>query len=178
MVRWICIEDVVEMYSITYDLWSDIIDDMIEAHAPLFEAMRKTAEKIQLSRALVNELKQNGIKEVYDEPWHFLLKLDLYDDGIGGFAISLMAAQTPEAFEQIKINAMAARGVSDEAIRGFEAEHGLDMDEEIIKGLEESFGIIAEQAESGFLFELALFDSEDIDNSSLTNSADDALWLR
>jgi hypothetical protein len=166
------------VYSITYDLWNDIIDDVIEAHAPLFEAMHKTADGIKLSRDLVSELKEKGLKEIYEDPWHFFLNIDIYRDGIGGFAISLMSAQTPEAFLQIKIDAMAARGISQDGIRGFEVEHGLDMDYEILRGMEESFGITAEQDENGILFELALFDSEDLDDSGLGNGPDDSLVPR
>ncbi len=153
------------MYNITYDIWNDIIDDCIEAHMPLFEAMRQTADKIQLSKAELDELKQKGFKDIYNEPWNFLLKIELYDDKIEGFAITLLAAETLEVFDQIKINAAAARGVSDEELSGFEAEHGLDIDEEIFKEMNEGFDIAAEAAENGILFELIVFDSEDIDNS-------------
>ncbi len=158
------------MYSISYDLWNDIIDDVIEAHTPLFEAMRQMAGKIQISRALVDELKQKGVKEIGEDPWRFLIKIEPYDDGIGGFAISLMAAESPEIFEQIKAVASSARGISEEDMSGFEAEHGLNMDEEIIKGMQEGFDIKAEPAENGVLFELVLFDSEDIDNSGSSNT--------
>ena len=153
------------MYNISYDLWNDIIDDCIEAHVPLFEAMRQTADKIHLSKAQLDELKQNGFKEIYSDPWHFLLKIELYDDKIEGFAITLLAAETFEVFDQIKINAASARGVPEEELHGFEAEHGLDIDEEIFKGMSEGFDIAAEPAENGVLFELIVFDSEDIDNS-------------
>ncbi len=153
------------MYNITYDLWNDIIDDCIEAHVPLFDAMRQTADKIQLSREQLDELKQKGFNEIYNEPWHFILKIELYDDEIEGFAITLLAAETLEVFDQIKINAASARGISDEELSGFEAEHGLDIDEEIFKGMNEGFDIAAEAAENGVLFELIVFDSEDIDNS-------------
>ena len=153
------------MYNITYDLWNDIIDDCIEAHVPLFEAMRQTADNIQLSKGQLDELKKKGFNEIYNESWHFILKIELYDDKIEGFAITLMAAETLEVFDQIKMNAAAARGISDEDLRGFEAEHGLDIDEEIFKGMNEGFDIAAEPAENGVLFELIVFDSEDIDNS-------------
>ncbi|MFB3765505.1 MAG: hypothetical protein ACE14P_09705 [Methanotrichaceae archaeon] len=154
------------MYNITYDLWNDIIDDCIEAHGPLFEAMRRTADKIRLSKAELDELKQKGVKDIYNESWSFLLKIELYDDQIEGFAITLLAAETLEVFDQIKIIATLARGVSEEELSSFEAEHGLDIDEEIFKGMNEGFDIAAEAAENGVLFELIVFDSEDIDNSS------------
>jgi hypothetical protein len=44
--------------------------------------------------------------------------------------------------------------------------------------MEESFGITAEQDENGILFELALFDSEDLDDSGLGNGPDDSLVPR
>ena len=158
-------QDDFAMYNISYDLWNDIIDDCIEAHVPLFEAMRQTADKIQLSKAHLEELKQKGFNEIYNEPWHFLLKIELYDDKIEGFAITLLAAEMMDVFDQIKINAANARGISEEELQGFEAEHGLDIDEEIFKGIDEGFDIAAEPAENGVLFELIVFDSEDIDNS-------------
>lgn len=154
------------MYNISYDLWNDIIDDCIEAHVPLFEAMRKTAEKIHLSKSQLEELKQKGFNEIYSDPWHFLLKIELYEDKIGGFAITLLAAEMLEVFDQIKVSAANARGVSEEDLDGFEAEHGVDTDEEIFKGMNEGFDIAADPAENGVLFELIVFDSEDIDNSS------------
>lgn len=169
-------EDVFAMYSISYDLWNEIIDDVIEAHAPLFQAMRQMADKIQISRALVDELKQSGIKEIGSDPWQFLIKIEPYDDGIGGFAISLLAAESPEVFMQIKYNAAAARGISQDEVSGFEAEHGLDMDEEIFGGMQEGFDINAEPAENGVLFELVLFDSEDIDKSGSSVSRNNA-WM-
>lgn len=153
------------MYSVTYDLWKDIIDDAIEAHAPLFEAMHSAAEKIPLSGQLVEELKLHGVKEIEGNSWNFLLRIELYDDGIEGFMISLMAAEDLTAFEQMKANAAMVLGISMEDINGFEADHGLELDEEIIKGIEEGFGITAEVAENGILFELVIFDSEDIDNN-------------
>ena len=153
------------MYNISYDLWNDIIDDCIEAHVPLFEAMRQTADKISYPEQSWMSLSRQGFKEIYNEPWHFLLKIELYDDEIEGFAITLLAAETLEVFDQIKINAANARGISEEELHGFEAEHGLDIDEEIFKGMNEGFDIAAEPAENGVLFELIVFDSEDIDNS-------------
>jgi hypothetical protein len=159
------------MYSLTYDLWKDIINDVIEAHAPLFQAMHKIADKISLSTALVDELKLKGVKEIGEDPWHFLLKIELYGDEIEGFGISILAAEEAIVLEQIKAEAAAARGVSMEEMEGFEADHGLDMDEEIVEGIENDYGITTEFAENGILFDLVIFDSEDIDNSSRGNHA-------
>jgi hypothetical protein len=157
------------MYSLTYDLWNDIIDGVIEAHAPLFEAMRRAADGTRLSGELVEELKLQGVKEIVAEPWHFLLKIEQYNDEIEGFMISLLAAEEMETLELMKADAAALHGVSLEEIKGFEADHGLDLDEEIIEGISEGYGIDAEIAENGVLFELVVFDSEDIDNSRAGN---------
>lgn len=153
------------MYGLTYDLWNDVIDSVIEAHAPLFEAMRQAADGINLSRELVEELKLQGVKEIGVEPWRFLLKIELYSDEIEGFMVSLLAAEELETLELTKAEAAALHGISMEEIKGFEAEHGLDLDEEIIEGISEGYGIDVEIAENGILFELVVFDSEDIDNS-------------
>lgn len=156
------------MYSLTYDLWNDIIDGVIEAHASLFEAMRQAADGINLSKELVEELKLQGVKEIDAEPWHFLLKIEQYNDEIEGFMISLLAAEELGTLELMKADVAAQRGVSMEEIISFEADHGLDFDEEIINGISEGYGIDAEIAENGVLFELVVFDSEDIDNSQVT----------
>ncbi len=159
------------MYSLTYDLWNDIIDGVIEAHAPLFEAMRQTADRTHISGALVEELKLQGVKEIGEDPWRFLLKIELYGDEIEGFMISLLAAEELETLELMKAEVAMLHGVSPEELKGFEADHGLDLDEEIITGMEEGYGITAEVAENGILFELVIFDSEDIDNSQRGNHA-------
>jgi hypothetical protein len=162
---------VLAMYSLTYDLWNDIIDSVIEAHAPLFEAMRRTADRTHISGALVEELKLQGVKEIGDDPWRFLLKIELYSDEIEGFMVSLLAAEELETLELMKAEAAMLHGVSQEELEGFEADHGLDLDEEIIEGMEEGYGITAEIAEDGILFELVIFDSEDIDNSQRVHHA-------
>ncbi len=157
------------MYSLTYDLWNDIIDGVIEAHAPLFDAMRQTASRTQISRALIEELKLQGIKEIGIEPWRFLLKIELYGDEIDGFMVSLLAAEELATLELMKAEMAMLRGISLEDLKGFEADHGLDLDKEIIDGIGESYGITAEIADNGILFELVIFDSEDIDNSQMGN---------
>lgn len=159
------------MYSLTYDLWNDIIDGVIEAHAALFEAMHQTADRTHISGALVEELKLQGVKEIGEDPWRFLLKIELYGDEIEGFMISLLAAEELETLELMKAEVAMLHGVSQEELKGFEADHGLDLDEEIITGMEEGYGITAEVAENGILFELVIFDSEDIDNSQMGNHA-------
>ena len=87
------------MLSLTYDLWNEIIYDAVEAHAFLFDAMHQTADQLKLSKELVEDLKQNGMKDVGDDPWHFILEIDLLEDKIKGFTISLLAAESMELFE-------------------------------------------------------------------------------
>ncbi len=159
------------MYNLTYDLWNDIISGVIDAHSPLFEAMRQAANRTQISGTLIEELKLQGIKEIGVEPWRFLLKIELYGDEIEGFMISLLAAEELVTLELMKAEVAMLRGVSPEDLKGFEADHGLDLDEEIIEGMEKGYGITAEIADNGILFELVIFDSEDIDNSQMGSQA-------
>lgn len=153
------------MFALTYDLWKEVLEGVIEAQGPLFSAMQEAANGISLNRELVEELKAAEFKEINNGQWHFLLKIELYADDIGGFGISLLAAEAPEIYEQIKLEAISEHGVSFDDIMGFEAEHGLDMDEEVFKIVEDRFGIGTDYAENGLLFELVIFDSEDIDNT-------------
>jgi hypothetical protein len=164
------------MYSLTYDLWKDLISDVIDAHDPLFMAMLHAADGLSLSKALVDELKQMGVKEIGDNSWHFLLEIDPIADQIEGFSISLLAAEDRKVFEQIVADAAMARGVSSDDIEGFEREHGLDLDEDIFVEIEDIYDIRAETVENGVFFELVVFDSQDIDNSRESDEAwaDDA----
>ncbi len=150
---------------LTYDLWNEIIEDVIDSHAPLFEAMHQAANEFKLSREIVEELKLKGIKEIESEPWHFTLAIDLHADDIGGFSISLFSSEDLEAFWLLKGEAAADRGITSEDLEGFEVEHGLEMDEEIFDRIGEGFGISAEASDDEVVFELLLFDSRDIDNS-------------
>ena len=155
------------MYSLTYDLWNIIVDEAVDAYSPLFEEMQRTADGIGLSKSLVDKLKQEGAMEVVDENRHFLLGIELYDDGIGGFKISLMISESPDAFEEIKERAAAAHDVTFEDIRNFEAEHGMNMAEEILDGIEERYSVYAEETGVDIVFELVVFDSENIDSNNL-----------
>lgn len=161
------------MLCLTYDLWNDIIYDTVEAHASLFDAMHQTANQLNLSKELVDDLKRNEIKEIGDDTWHFILQLDLLNDKIEGFTISLLAAESMELFELSIAEAAANHGISLEEIEGFEFEHDLEMDEEIIEKIEESYKITTEIAESGVIFELVVFDSRDLDN----RRENDQAWL-
>ena len=60
--------------------------------------------------------------DIVDENLHFLLAIELYDDEIGGFKISLMISESFDAFEEIKERAAASHDVTFEDIRNFEAE--------------------------------------------------------
>lgn len=150
----------------TYDLWSAVIDDVIERHSPLFDAMHRAQERISISRALVDELGQIGAKQIKEDSWQFLLAIDRYEDEIGGFRIALLGREAPEVFQEVKEDACAAHGISSAEIRCYEVEHGLDLEEEILQGLEDEYQVSAERTEEGIIFELILFDSEDIDDNS------------
>jgi hypothetical protein len=153
------------LHSLTYDLWKELIDDVIEAHDPLFMAMQSAAVGLSLSKALVDELKRDGSKEIAEDSWHFLLELEPIADQIEGFRILLSAAEDLLAFEQIVAEASAAREISPHDIEGFELEHGLDLKQDIFEEIEDIYDISAEIIESGIFFELVIFDSQDIDNS-------------
>jgi hypothetical protein len=151
---------------ITYDLWSAMIDDVIERHSPLFEAMHRAKEGTPISRALVDELEQRGSREIKEDSWQFLLAIDRYEDEIGGFRLVLLSREALEVFQEIREDASAAHGISSAEIRGFEVEHGLDLEEEILLGMEDEYQVSAERTEEGIIFELVVFDSEDIDDNS------------
>ncbi|MDD1751805.1 MAG: hypothetical protein LUQ38_01790 [Methanotrichaceae archaeon] len=153
------------LVAITYDLWNDVIDEVIRIHTPLFEAMRRAERYLILSRALVDELKIKGFKEVQEGEWNFLLIIEPYEDEIGGFKIYLLAAETSEVFQQAKVDAAMSQSASADDLRGFEVEHGLDLDDEIFEAMEDSYDISAEVTTNGMLFELVVFDSDDIDDS-------------
>ena len=155
------------MYSLTYDLWNIIVDEAVYAYSPLFEEMQRTANGISLSKSLVDKLKQEGAMDVEDENRHFLLAIELYNDVIGGFKISLMISESLDAFEEIKERAAAGHDVTFEDIRNFEAEHGMDMAEEILDGIEERYSVYAEETGVDIVFELVVFDSENIDSNNL-----------
>lgn len=161
------------MYSLTYDLWNIIVDEAVDAYSPLFEEMQRTADGIGLSKSLVDKLKQEGAMEVGDETRHFLLAIELYDDGIGGFKISLMISESLDAFEEIKERAAAAYDVTLVDIRNFAAEHGMNMAEEILDRIEERYSVYAQETDKNIVFELVVFDSENIDSNSLMG---DEVW--
>ena len=129
------------MFGLTYDLWKEIIDEIAVAHDPLFAAMHQAAEDLQLSAALIDELKSKRELMVAKDPWEFLLMIEFIEDKIDGFIIYLAAKEPLEILEKIKTNVSSDQGFSLEEIDGFELEHGLDMQEEIFVEMEESYGV-------------------------------------
>jgi hypothetical protein len=153
------------LYNLTYDLWNEIIDDVVIVHESLFEAMHQAADHLKLSKAFVEDLKRKGVMEIGEGIWNFLLKIEFIDDKIEGFRISLLAAESTEDFEEIKAKVAADQGFSLEEVEGFELEHGLELEEDIFEKMEASYGVIADVEEDEVIFELVIFDSQDLDNS-------------
>lgn len=161
------------MFSLTYDLWKEIIEDIAQAHDSLFAAMHQAAEELQLSAALIDDLKKKRELTIANDPWELQLAIEFIEDKINGFTIFLVAKEPLEVLEEIKANIASDQGFSLEDIEGFELEHGLDMQEEIFVEIEESYGVTAEIRENVIIYELVVFDSQDIDNSLSGNLAQD-----
>ena len=159
------------MFGLTYDLWKEIIDEIAIAHDSLFAAMHQTADELQLTTDLIDELKSKKELKIANDPWEFLLMIDFIEDKINGFIIYLATAEQLEILEEIKANVASDHGFSWEEMEGFELEHGLDMQEEIFVEMEESYGIRAEIRENEVIYELVIFDSQDIDNSQSSDLA-------
>ncbi len=160
------------MYSLTYDLWKEMIDDVAFAHSTLFADMHRAAEELEISRALIDDLKNKRDLMIAEDPWHLRLQIDFIDDEIGGFRIYIAAAEDQNVLELIKAKMAADHGISLGEIEGFELEHGLDIDEEIFEVMEDSYEISADFSENEeVLFRLVVFDSQDIDDSRQSNLA-------
>jgi hypothetical protein len=159
------------LFVLTYDLWKEIIDEIAIAHDSLFAAMYQAAEDLQLSTTLIDELKSKQELMIAKDPWEFRLMIEFIEDKIDGFIIYLAAKEPLEILEKIKANVSSDHGFSLEEIEGFELEHGLDMQEEIFVEIEESYGIRAEVRENEVVYELMIFDSQDIDNSRYSDLA-------
>jgi hypothetical protein len=159
------------LFGLTYDLWKEIIDEIAIAHDSLFAAMHQTADELQLTADLIDELKSKKELKIANDPWEFLLMIDFIEDKINGFIIYLATAEQLEILEEIKANVASDHGFSWEEIEGFELEHGLDMQEEIFVEMEESYGVRAEVRENEVIYELVIFDSQDIDNSQSSDLA-------
>jgi hypothetical protein len=160
------------VYSLTYDIWKEMIDDVALAHSSLFTDMHRAAEELEISRALIDDLKNKRDLIIADDPWHLRLQIDFIDDEIGGFRIYIVAAEDQNVLELIKAKMAADHGISLEEIEGFELEHGLDIDEEIFEVMEDSYEISADFSENEeVFFSLVVFDSQDIDDSRQSNLA-------
>jgi hypothetical protein len=153
------------MYNLTYDQWMALIDGVVNAQAPLFQAMRAAADGIRLDKNLADELKLDGQKELNVGDWTFLLALDPHDDVIGGFAISLLAEASLDDFDEAKELVAEVGGFTWPDIRNFEAEHGLNLDDEILETVEKEYGVLAEADDQTILFDMVVFDSQDTDNN-------------
>jgi len=153
------------LFSLTYDLWKEIIVDIAVAHDSLFAAMHQVAEELHLTAALIDDLKKKGELTIANDPWELKLKIEFIEDKINGFIIWLAAVEQLELLEEIKACVASDHGFSLEEIVGFELEHGLDMQEEIFVAIEESYTVRAEVKENVVTYELVIFDSQDIDDS-------------
>jgi hypothetical protein len=153
------------MAGLTYELWNEMMDDAVEAQAPLFQAMHSAAEKIKITRSLVETLRLEGIKEMKEGEVELVLAIELHNDGIDGFMISLIAAESLELLEEVIYDVAEEMGFSEEEVRGYQAEHGLNLVEDFFSALANREGISAEVDGDSAVFELILFDSEDVDNS-------------
>jgi len=107
--------------------------------------MHQAAEELQLSAALIDDLKSKRELKIANDPWELRLMIDFIEDKINGFIIYLAAVEPLEILEQIKANVASDHGFSMEEIDGFELEHGLNMQEEIFVEMEASYGVRAEQ---------------------------------
>ena len=100
------------MFGLTYDLWKEIIDEITIAHDSLFAAMHQAADDLQLSAALIDELKSKRELKIANDLWEFLLKIDFIEDKIGGFIIYLATKEDLETLEEIKANVSSDHGFS------------------------------------------------------------------
>jgi hypothetical protein len=159
------------LFSLTYDLWKEIIEEIAQAHDSLFAAMHQAAEELQLSMALIDDLKSKRELKIANDPWELELTIEFVEDQINGFIIYLATKEPQEILEEIKANVASDHGFSLEEIEGFELEHGLDIQEEIFVEMEESYGVMAEVRENEVIYELVIFDSQDIDDSQSSDLA-------
>jgi hypothetical protein len=153
------------LFNLTYDLYKEIIAGVAQAHESLFAAMHQAAEEIELTADLIDDLKKKRELTIANEPWQLQLAIEFLDDDINGFTIFLVAKEPLEILEELKANIASDQGFSLEEIESFELEHGLDMQEEIFVEIEESYEVTAEIREDLVIYELVIFDSQDIDNS-------------
>ena len=160
------------MFGLTYDIWKEIIDEISLAHDPLFAAMHQVELDLQITPAIIEELKNRREITVAEDPWEFKLNIDSVEDEIDGFVIFLAAVEQLDVLEEIKAGVVSDHGFSLEHIEGYELEHGLNMQEEIFEEIEDSYGIRAEVRQNAVVYELMIFDSQDIDDSQHS----DQIW--
>jgi hypothetical protein len=154
------------MYGLTYDLWNLIIEDAVDAYSPLVEAMKNASESIYLTKSLADELKEVETMEIEYKSWHFLLTIELYDDDIDGFKISLEASETIDSFERLIERLASIRGVKLEEIKNFGVENGLNFSDDIFDMIDVVYSVDADESEDKIVFKFVIFDSQDIDNTA------------
>ena len=106
------------MFSLTYDLWKEIIEEIALAHDPLFAAMHQAAEELQLSKALIDDLKSKRELSIANDPWELQLTIEFIEDKINGFIIYLEAIEPQDILEETKANVASDNGFSLEEILG------------------------------------------------------------
>ena len=152
------------MFALTYDLWREIVEDVVVSHQPLFEAMHQAADDLELTPALIEELKREEEMALPGDE-HFKLVIDFVHDEIEGFIIFLAAEVPQEFLAELMADAAEERGFPLEELQAFELEHDLNMRKKILVDMEETYGIQAEVGEDRLIYYLVLFDSQDIDDS-------------
>jgi len=152
------------LFTLTYDLWREIVEDVVISHQPLFESMHQAAEDLDLTTALIEELKRQEELPLPGD-MDFKLVIDFFQDEIEGFIIFLAAEEPQELLSSLIADATEERGFSLKEMQAFELEHGLNMQEEILVEMEETYGIQAEVGADRLIYYLVLFDSQDIDDS-------------
>ena len=152
------------MFALTYDLWREIVEDVVVSHQPLFEAMHQAADDLELTAALIDELKREEEMALPGDE-HFKLVIDFVQDEIEGVIIFLAAEVPQEFLTELMVDAAEERGFPLEELQAFELEHDLNMRKKILVDMEETYGIQAEVGEDRLIYYLVLFDSQDIDDS-------------
>ena len=113
------------MFALTYDLWREIVEDVVVSHQPLFEAMHQAADDLELTPALIEELKREEELALPGDE-HFKLMIDFVQDEIEGFIIFLAAEVPQEFLAELMAGAAEERGFPLEELQAFELEHGLN----------------------------------------------------
>jgi hypothetical protein len=64
------------LFSLTYDIWKEIIEEIAQAHDSLFAAMHQAAEELQLTVALIDDLKSKRELTIANDPWELQLTIE------------------------------------------------------------------------------------------------------